>query len=465
MTESNDPPKPKGRGGKMKDAGKGGLGKTTCSAGLSHYMASKRKRNVLCFSTDPQASLSDIFDRDIFGKGLVSVIPNLDVVEIDADRRVADYQDEVKQKILTMYGLTELPAEIEEYIDSTSAEPAMYESATYDAMADLVSTSGHDLYVFDMPPFGHGVCMIAMAEILSKWVGKITEAREKAQEYEAVAATLKGTKVSEDEVLKELQDIQEKITRFTDLMVDQRRTSFFMVLIPERMAILDTERALEMFDALGLQMAGLIVNQVYPAELAEAKGGEAVEFLRNRARMQRKYLDEIKSKFAGKVVAMLPMYPREGREERVCGRGGNDRGRGTLPQFDSRPRQGIPEVGGHPPRCEAVHRDCRDEPCVRGERDVRSDGRLHPQRRRSVRSRDLRHRGRRERGAPDRPEQDLRPLAHPHDRFAQGGAEHARPALVPEGEGHGGGEEGSAHGGPHLHERAVREGQRRPRGS
>src|SRR3989449_252772 len=90
---------------------------------------------------------------------------------------------------------------------------------------------------------------------------------------------------------------------------EQWRTSFFMVLIPERMAILDTERALEMFDALGLQMAGLIVNQVYPAELAEAKGGEAVEFLRNRARMQRKYLDEIKSKFAGKVVAMLPMYP------------------------------------------------------------------------------------------------------------------------------------------------------------
>ena len=303
----------KGDAGIVIFAGKGGLGKTTCSAGLSHYMASKRKRKVLCFSTDPQASLSDIFDRDIFGKGLIQVIPQLDVVEIDADRRVADYQEEVKQKIRSMYGLTDLPPEIEEYIDSTSAEPAMYESATYDAMADLVSTSGHDLYVFDMPPFGHGVRMIAMAGILSKWVGKITEAREKAQEYEAVAATLKGGKVSEDEVLRELQEIQQKITRFTDLMVDQRRTSFFMVLIPERMAILDTERALEMFDSLGLQMAGLIVNQVYPRELADAKGGEAVEFLRNRTRMQQKYLDEIRSKFAGKVVAMLPMYPREPR--------------------------------------------------------------------------------------------------------------------------------------------------------
>jgi len=294
-------------------AGKGGLGKTTCSAGLSHYMAAKRKRKVLCFSTDPQASLSDIFDRDIFGKGAIEVIPRLDVVEIDADRRVSDYQEEVKQKIRTMYGLTEIPPEIEEYIDSTSAEPAMYESATYDAMADLVAAGQHDVYVFDMPPFGHGVRMIAMAEILSKWVGKITEAREKAQEYEAVAATMKGTKVSEDEVLRELQEIQGKITRFTDLMVDERRTSFFMVLIPERMAILDTERALEMFDALGLRMAGLIVNQVYPKELADADGGEAVEFLRNRTRMQQRYLDEIRSKFGSKVIAMLPMYPREPR--------------------------------------------------------------------------------------------------------------------------------------------------------
>jgi len=303
----------RGESGIVIFAGKGGLGKTTCSAALSHYMASKRNRKVLCFSTDPQASLSDIFDRDIFGKGLIQVVPQLDVVEIDADRRVADYQQEVKQKILTMYGLTDLPPEIEEYIDSTSAEPAMYESATYDAMADLVAAGGHDVYVFDMPPFGHGVRMIAMAEILSKWVGKITEAREKAQEYDAVAATMKGVKVSEDEVLRELQEIQAKITRFTDLMLDQRRTSFFMVLIPERMAILDTERALEMFDALGLQMAGLIVNQVYPKELADAVGGEAVQFLRNRARMQRGYLDEIRSKFGSKVVAMLPMYPREPR--------------------------------------------------------------------------------------------------------------------------------------------------------
>src|SRR5438034_3608975 len=108
-------------------------------------MASKRKRKVLCFATDPQASLSDIFDRDIFGKGLVSVIPQLDVVEIDADRRVAEYQEQVKQKIRTMYGMTDLPPEIEEYIDSTSAEPAMYESARAEGIADSQRAGAPDL--------------------------------------------------------------------------------------------------------------------------------------------------------------------------------------------------------------------------------------------------------------------------------------------------------------------------------
>jgi arsenite-transporting ATPase len=290
-------------------AGKGGLGKTTCSAALAYHMATREGRRTLCFSTDPQASLSDIFERDFFGKGIIEVVPNLHVVEIDADRRVSDYQREVKQKILDMYGLDELPEEIEEYIDSTSAEPAMYESATYDAMAELVAAKEYDIYIFDMPPFGHGVRMVAMADILSKWVDKITEARKKAEEYSAVAATLRGTKATEDEVLRELIEIRSKIKSFTDLITDQRRTAFFMVLTPEKMAILDTERALKMFEALGIGMSGLIVNMIYPLDLLESPSTS--ELLRHRIGMQQKYIEIIKQKFGPQVVCALPMYPME----------------------------------------------------------------------------------------------------------------------------------------------------------
>ena len=290
-------------------AGKGGLGKTTCSSAVAYHMATVEKRRTLLFSTDPQASLSDIFERDFYGKGVIEVLPNLSIVEIDADRRVADYQAEIKQKIKNMYGLDEIPPEIDEYIDSTSAEPAMYESATYDAMAELVAKRDFERYIFDMPPFGHGVRMVAMAEILSKWVDKITEAREKVREYEEVAATLKGEAVGPDEVMNELIDIRNKIRTFTDLITDVKRTAFFMVLIPEQMAILDTERALTMFEDLGIKMSGLIVNQVYPVDLLHRPG--LSEFLKSRIEMQQGYMGTIKSRFGPYLVGALHMYPRE----------------------------------------------------------------------------------------------------------------------------------------------------------
>jgi arsenite-transporting ATPase len=290
-------------------AGKGGLGKTTSSASLAYHMARHEGKRTLCFSTDPQASLSDIFEQDVYGRGACELLPGLSVVEIDADRRVADYQAQVRQKIMKMYGLDAVPKEIDEYIDSTSAEPAMYESATYDAMAELVAQRDFDLYVFDMPPFGHGVRMVAMADILSRWVDKITEARTKVAEYDAVAASLKGSKATEDMVLRELTTIRTKIKTFTEMITDRQRTAFFMVLIPERMAILDTERALQMFKDLGITLSGLIVNQVYPVELLDAAG--LSDFTRKRIQMQQEYVQQIQRQFGDAVVATVPMFPRE----------------------------------------------------------------------------------------------------------------------------------------------------------
>src|SRR5512147_3335459 len=104
--------------------GKGGLGKTTFSAATAYHLA-KQGHKVLVFSVDPQASLSDIFQRDIFGKGAVEIMPNLYAQEIDADQRIKAYQQEIRQQILDMYGLEEVPEEIESYIQSSSAEPAM----------------------------------------------------------------------------------------------------------------------------------------------------------------------------------------------------------------------------------------------------------------------------------------------------------------------------------------------------
>ncbi|PYM96880.1 MAG: hypothetical protein DME04_00280 [Candidatus Rokuibacteriota bacterium] len=129
--------------------GKGGLGKTTLSATSAFWLASQGKR-VLLFSVDPQASLSDIFQRDIFGKGPVPIMQNLWAQEVNADQRIRDYQEEIRKKILDMYGFDRVPEEIDNYIAAASAEPAMEESAIFDAVVDIIVQGDYDYYIYDL---------------------------------------------------------------------------------------------------------------------------------------------------------------------------------------------------------------------------------------------------------------------------------------------------------------------------
>ncbi|MBE3118112.1 MAG: AAA family ATPase, partial [Candidatus Atribacteria bacterium] len=141
--------------------GKGGLGKTTFSATTAYWLA-KKGFKVLVFSVDPQASLSDIFQRDIFGKGPVEIMHNLYAQEIDADRRIKDYQEEIRTKIRDMYGMDTIPEDIENYIQAAAAEPAMEESAIFDAVVDIVVGGQYDYYIYDLVPLGHALYYLSM---------------------------------------------------------------------------------------------------------------------------------------------------------------------------------------------------------------------------------------------------------------------------------------------------------------
>src|ERR671919_2104839 len=153
--------------------GKGGLGKTTLSATCAYWLARQGKR-VLVFSVDPQASLSDIFQQDIFGKGPVPIMDNLWAQEIDADRHIKEYQQEIRQKILDMYGLEEVPSEVEDYIAAASAEPAMEESAIFDSVVDIIVQGDYDYYIYDLVPLGHALYYLSMAKVYDEWIARIT---------------------------------------------------------------------------------------------------------------------------------------------------------------------------------------------------------------------------------------------------------------------------------------------------
>jgi arsenite-transporting ATPase len=288
--------------------GKGGLGKTTFSAATGYWLA-KQGHRVLVFSVDPQASLSDIFQQDIFGKGPVKVMDNLWAQEIDADSHIKAYQQEIRQKILDMYGFDEVPEEIDNYIQAASAEPAMEESAIFDAVVDIVVAGDYDYYIYDLVPLGHALYYLSMAKVYDEWINKITKLREEMREYEQVASVMKRQKVTEeDQILGELQLIKSRINASSQILTDKLKTAFFFVVVPEDMIILDTQKAAGLFAKFDVPIAGYVVNRVVPPELANQN---VPEYLKNRITMQDKYMGTIRSTFGQQVLAYVPELERD----------------------------------------------------------------------------------------------------------------------------------------------------------
>jgi arsenite-transporting ATPase len=288
--------------------GKGGLGKTTFSAATAYYLA-KSGHRVLVFSVDPQASLSDIFERDIFGKGPVEIIPNLFAQEIDADQHIRAYQDEIRQKILDMYGMEEVPEEIESYIQAAAAEPAMEESAIFDQVVDIVVAAEYDYYIYDLVPLGHALYYLSMASVYDEWIDKITNLRQEMEEYSKVASLIQRDKeLEEDMILQELLDIKYRINTSSSILTDKEKTAFFFAIIPEEMALIDTLKAAELFAKYQVPLSGYVVNRVIPVELGQQN---IPDFLRNRLKMQEGHLTRIDDLFGEQVLAQIPEFERD----------------------------------------------------------------------------------------------------------------------------------------------------------
>jgi arsenite-transporting ATPase len=288
--------------------GKGGLGKTTFSAATAYWLASQGHK-VLVFSVDPQASLSDIFQRDIFGKGPVQIMANLWAQEIDADQHIKAYQQEIRQKILDMYGFDRVPDEIEQYIQAASAEPAMEESAIFDAVVDIVVEGNYDYYIYDLVPLGHALYYLSMAKVYDEWITKITKLREEMREYEEMVARLKREKeTEEDKILAELQYIRKRINTSSRILTDKQKTAFFFVVVPEEMILIDTRKAADLFAKFDVPISGYVVNRVVPRELLAQN---IPPYLRHRIEMQDRYLKEIDRLFGAQVVARVPELERD----------------------------------------------------------------------------------------------------------------------------------------------------------
>ena len=275
--------------------GKGGVGKTTCAAAMA-LAASRLGRKVLLVSTDPAHSTSDIFERPI-GPDPVELQTGLWGLEIDAATESARYVREVKDRVRDLFG-HHILKEAHKQIDLAASMPGAEEVALFDRMGALIrgEDTRFDLVIFDTAPTGHTLRLIRMPELMEAWIKALTRSRRAMLGVEGDD--------KDDPILVSLRDRFERLQALRARLIGGRTTAFVLVLIPERLPIEETARALAQLDETGVKIGGLVVNRVLPEHTTDA-------FLTARRAQERVYLDEIATRFADRPRVYLPQFPRD----------------------------------------------------------------------------------------------------------------------------------------------------------
>jgi arsenite-transporting ATPase len=278
--------------------GKGGVGKTTCASAMG-LAASRAGRQVLLVSTDPAHSTSDIFERPI-GSEPTRIADGLHALEIDPAAESARYVTGVKAQIAQLFGHAILK-EANRQIDLAASMPGAEEVALFDRIGALVRGEDprFDLVVFDTAPTGHTLRLIRMPELMEAWIRALSRSRR------AVLGVEQDDR--DDPIMNSLAERLDRLRELRARLMSGRDTAFVLVLVPERLPIEETARAMTLLDESGVRIGGLIVNRVLPTETHDA-------FLAARVAQERLYLDDIRSRFTSRALVYLPQF-----ESDVCG--------------------------------------------------------------------------------------------------------------------------------------------------
>ena len=283
--------------------GKGGVGKTTCSAAFA-LAASRKGQRILLVSTDPAHSTADIFQAPI-GPVERELQPRLTALEIDAEGEASRYISGVKRDIERMFS----PGVIREahrQIEMAAASPGLLEVALLNRMIDLIlnRSRAYDTIVLDTAPTGHTLQLLRMPDAITTWIQALVRHRRAILEIDRGAEQTLEAAAAADPVLAALERRHERLAQLRRIMTDRSRTSFVFVMIPERLAIEETARAAEQLADTGVDVAGLVVNRVLP-------DGLEGEFYRSRKAQEETYLKEIDRRFARLPRVRVRQLPRD----------------------------------------------------------------------------------------------------------------------------------------------------------
>lgn len=290
--------------------GKGGVGKTTMAAACAGLLAEQGLRTLLV-STDPAHSTADLLGTPLANTPRM-VRAGLWALEIDPEADADAHVRRIARDAAHSVSPEVLPT-LRRHLDLARHSPGTVESALVDRFADLIGggrnpESGSDddewdRIVFDTAPTGHALRLLALPGLLTTWVEGMVRQRERVRGMDRMLRNLAGREeAAGDPVVARLRERRDRLRATRDRLLTD--AAFWLVLIPERLAIEETARALQTLEDHDLTVTGLIVNRVLPDE------GEGA-FVRARLAQQRERMAELTQRFGARRLLTVAHAPRE----------------------------------------------------------------------------------------------------------------------------------------------------------
>ncbi|HEY0160637.1 MAG TPA: ArsA family ATPase [Thermoanaerobaculia bacterium] len=240
-------------------AGKGGVGKTTCSASLALQQATANPdKNYVVISVDPAHSLRDLFES-------IQPPPNLRVEVIDTKAKWRRFRDSFGEKIVdAVDALTPRGMSLGHDVDAMRslieiAPPGADELFAITRLADLLVDETLAGVIVDTAPTGHFLRLLDLPRAAGEWVREFMRLLLRYRDL------IPSGSLGEELVRasKELKSV--------DAALHSERAAVVVVTRPERIVVAETRRLLQNLNERGIRVGGTIANYVTPV------GGDACD--------------------------------------------------------------------------------------------------------------------------------------------------------------------------------------------
>jgi arsenite-transporting ATPase len=322
--------------------GKGGVGKTTMAAATALSSAAAGTA-TLVVSTDPAHSLSDTLDTDVPATPTrIREDDPLWAVEIDPEAAMegglfgeggigvqggtSDGDGGVGGAPLG--GLGELGDALgEDAVDPLmgGSMPGADEAAAMRQLLEYLDDPRFDRVVIDTAPTGHTLRLLELPEVLDSMVGRLLSMREK---FSGMMEGFKGMfGVGGDEAdAPDLDELRDRIERLRAVLQDPARTDFRVVMVPEEMSVVESERLVDRLGEFSIPVGTVVVNRVMEdltdvadveSEWVVSPNLEDCSFCQRRWDVQQRALRRASDLFRGHEVKRVPLLADEVRGERA----------------------------------------------------------------------------------------------------------------------------------------------------